>query len=166
MQRQQLWERGCGGHPDPAFIPPQWEEWFTILRPKTGFWVNSRHIVQSLRKSQVPILPMRTHLSGLDSYPVSSPGSQRQIWHSDLPLPTLLVVQRDLSPLLSSFPSIFLTRLLLHPLLGTTTSWCTHPPLPAFFISDDILPVKMDQIILQCIHFIFMSRTAVWNICT
>ena len=50
-------------YPDPAFIPPQWEEWFTISRPKTGFWV-SRHIVQSLRKSQVPILPMRTHLQG------------------------------------------------------------------------------------------------------
>ena len=23
VQRQQLWESGCGGHPDPAFIPPQ-----------------------------------------------------------------------------------------------------------------------------------------------
>ena len=59
VQRQQLWESGCGGHPDPAFIPPQWEEWFTISRPRTGFWVNTHHIVQSLRKSQAPMLPMR-----------------------------------------------------------------------------------------------------------
>ena len=63
--------------------------------------------------------------------------------------------------------SIFLIRLLLHPLLGTPTSWCTHPPLPAFFfITDDILPVKMDQIVMQWVHFIFISRIAVQNICT
>lgn len=124
VQRQQLWESGCGGHPDPAFIPPQWEEWFTISRPRTGFWVNTHHIVQSLRKSQAPIFPMRTHLPGLDSCPVSSPGSQRQIWHSDLPLPTLLVAQWELSPLMSSFPASFLSG------FSSILSWAP-PPLGA-----------------------------------
>ena len=34
------------------------------------------------------------------------------------------------------------------------------------YITDNILLVKMDEIILQWVHFIFMSRTATGNICT
>ena len=140
---------------DLLFQDPR-QDFELILVTLSSHWENS----------QAPILPMRTHLPGWDCCPASSPGSQRQICHSDLPLPTLLVAQWDLSLFLPSFPSIFLIRLFLPPLLGTAFR-CIHPPLPAFFfIIDDILPVKMDQIILQWVHFIFISRTAVWNICT
>ena len=44
---------------------------------------------------------------------------------------------------------------------GTPTSRCTHPPLPAFFfIADDILPVKMDQIgsCSGSISFLFLGQ--------
>ena len=60
---------------------------------------------------------------------------------------------------LSSVPNIFLIRLFLYPLLSPISP-CTH------LYHDDILPVKMDEIILQLVHFIFMSRTATGNICT
>lgn len=47
------------------------------------------------------------------------------------------------------------------------TPLCTRPALPALiFITDFILPMKMDQIILHWAHLISMSRTATGNICT
>ena len=66
---KQLWDSSCGGHPDPTFILLQWEEWFIISRPKIGFWVNTCHIVQSLRKSQAPILPVRDPPSSVGQLP-------------------------------------------------------------------------------------------------
>ena len=60
---------------------------------------------------------------------------------------------------LSPFPSIFLSGF-------SSTLSCPPSPRVLIYISDDILPVKMDEIILQWVHFIFMSRTATVNICT
>ena len=166
VQRQQLWESGCGGHPDPAFIPPQWEEWFTISRPRTGFWVNTHHIVQSLRKSQAPIFPMRTHLPGWTAVPCHHLAARDK---SD--------TQISPSPLC-----------LLHS--GNSLHWCHHfqhlsyqasPPSslghPHLLVHSTTSPCillyhwwhlasEKDQIVLQWVHFIFISRTAAWNICT
>ena len=60
---------------------------------------------------------------------------------------------------LSPFPSIFLSGF-------SSTLSCPPSPRVLIYISDDTLPVKMDEIILQWVHFIFMSRTATVNICT
>ena len=119
MQKQQFWESSYGGDYDPAFVIPLVREWFTVSRPKKLFWVNSYHIVQSLRKSHALFYQWGTHLPGLDSCPVSSSGGQRQRSNSQVfPLTTLHIAKWIYLCYLSSFPSIFLIRLFFHPLLS------------------------------------------------
>ena len=157
---KQLWDSSCGGHPDPTFILLQWEEWFIISRPKIGFWVNTCHIVQSLRKSQAPILPVRDPPSSVGQLPYAITWQPETNLTLRSPPPhsaCCAVGSLSIDVIISS---IFLIRLLLHPLLGTPTSWCIQPPLPAFFfITDDILPVK--RIKLSCsgsISFLFLGQ--------
>lgn len=57
------------------------------------------------------------------------------------------------------FPASFLSGF-------SSTLSCPPTRRVLIYITDNILPVKMDEIILQWVHFIFMSRTATMNICT
>ena len=126
VQKQQLWESGCGGDYDPTFIIPPVREWFIISRPKKWFWVNTSPTLSSHWENHRHHFTRGTHLPGLDSCPVSSPGGQRQRSESQVfPLTTLHIAKWDLSLLFVIISHCLFVRIFLHPLLSSISP-CTH----------------------------------------
>jgi len=70
-----------------------------------------------------------------------------------------ILLSGSISVICYHFPASFLSGF-------SSTLSCPPSPSILIYITDDILPVKMGEIILQWVNFIFMSRTATVNICT